>query len=104
MWRRPSPSSGGTGWGWGGAARRGAAKVRAPLMLHYAGKDTRVNATGEPWVAALKAAGHPVEAFTYAGVDHAFNNDTSAERYNAAAAAQAWARTLGFLHRHLDHA
>lgn len=81
-----------------------AAKVRAPLMLHYAGKDTGVNATGEPWVAALKAAGHPVEAFTYAGVDHAFNNDTSAERYNAAAATQAWARTLGFLHRHLDHA
>jgi carboxymethylenebutenolidase len=81
-----------------------AAKVQAPLMLHYAGKDARVNATGEPWVAALKAAGRPVEAFTYPGVDHAFNNDSSAERYNAAAATQAWSRTIAFLHRHLDRA
>ncbi|MDQ1157204.1 carboxymethylenebutenolidase [Sphingomonas sp. SORGH_AS 950] len=79
-----------------------AAKVRTPLMLHYAGKDARVNATGTPWVAALKAAGRPVEAFTYPGVDHAFNNDSSAARYDAAAAAQAWERTTRFLHRHLD--
>lgn len=81
-----------------------AAKVQAPLMLHYAGKDARVNATGEPWVAALRAAGKPVEAYTYPGVDHAFNNDGSAERYNAAAAKQAWDRTTAFLHRHLDRA
>jgi carboxymethylenebutenolidase len=81
-----------------------AVKVQAPLMLHYAGKDARVNATGEPWVAALKAAGRSVEAFTYPGVDHAFNNDSSAERYNAAAATLAWGRTIAFLHRHLDRA
>ncbi|WP_267435830.1 dienelactone hydrolase family protein [Sphingomonas sp. GM_Shp_1] len=81
-----------------------AAKVQAPLMLHYAGKDARVNATGEPWVAALRAAGKPVEAFTYPGVDHAFNNDGSAERYDAVAAKQAWDRTTAFLHRHLDRA
>ncbi len=79
-----------------------AAKVRMPLLLHYAERDARVAATGEPWVAALKAAGRPVEAFTYPGVDHAFSNDTSAQRYDAAAAAQAWARTAAFLHRHLD--
>jgi carboxymethylenebutenolidase len=79
-----------------------AAKIATPLMLHYAGKDARVAATGEPWVAALKAAGKPVEAFTYAGVDHAFNNDTSTERYDAAAASQAWERTIAFFHRHLD--
>jgi carboxymethylenebutenolidase len=79
-----------------------AAKVRAPLMLHYAGKDARVAQTGEPWVAALKAAGRPVEAFTYPGVDHAFNNDSSAERYDKAAADLAWGRTIAFLHRHLD--
>ncbi|WP_343528336.1 dienelactone hydrolase family protein [Sphingomonas sp.] len=83
---------------------REAVKVRAPLLLHYAGKDARVAATGVPWVAALKAAGRPVEAFTYPGVDHAFNNDTSAERYDAAAAAQAWARTIAFLRRHVDRA
>lgn len=79
-----------------------AARVSAPLMLHYAGKDQRVNATGEPWVAALKAAGKPVEAFTYEGVDHAFNNDSSAERYDAAAAKLAWDRTVAFLHAQLD--
>ena len=79
-----------------------AVKVRAPLMLHYAGKDARVAATGMPWVEALKAAHKPVEAFTYPGVDHAFNNDTSADRYDAAAAALAWGRTIAFLHKHLD--
>ena len=79
-----------------------AAKVTCPLMLHYAGKDTRVAQTGGPWVAALKAARKPVEAFTYAGVDHAFNNDTSAERYDKAAADLAWGRTIAFLHKHLD--
>jgi carboxymethylenebutenolidase len=76
--------------------------VQAPLMLHYAGKDARVAQTGEPWVAALRAAGKQVEAFTYPGVDHAFNNDTSAERYDKAAADLAWGRTIDFFHRHLD--
>lgn len=79
-----------------------AAKVQAALMLHYAGKDARVNAGGVPWTAALKAAGKSVEAFTYPDVDHAFNNDTSADRYNAAAAALAWQRTIAFLHQRLD--
>jgi carboxymethylenebutenolidase len=79
-----------------------AAKVDAALMLHYAGKDARVNATGAPWVAALKAAGKPVEAFTYPGVDHAFNNDTSAARYDKATADLAWQRTTAFLHARLD--
>ncbi|SDA32393.1 dienelactone hydrolase family protein [Sphingomonas sp. NFR15] len=79
-----------------------AAQVAAPLLLHYAGKDTRVAATGGPWVAALKAAGKDVTDYTYEGVDHAFNNDTSAERYNAAAALLAWDRTIAFLHAHLD--
>jgi carboxymethylenebutenolidase len=79
-----------------------APKLKVPLMLHYAGKDARVAQTGVPWVAALKAAGKPVEAFDYPGVDHAFNNDTSAERYDKAAADLAWGRTIEFFHRHLD--
>ena len=78
-----------------------AVKVQAPLLLHYAGLDTRVAETAGPWVAALKAAHKKVEAFTYAGVDHAFNNDTSAERYNKAAADLAWSRTLAFFKRYL---
>ena len=79
-----------------------AIKVSAPLMLHYAGKDARVAQTGAPWVAALKAAGKPVEAFTYQGVDHAFNNDTAGVRYDKAAADLAWGRTTAFLHKRLD--
>lgn len=79
-----------------------AAKVQAPLLLHYAGKDARVNATGLPWAEALKAAGKTVEAHVYPGVDHAFNNDTSAERYNAGAAKLAWDRTVAFLHARVD--
>ncbi len=79
-----------------------AARVEAPILLHYAGKDTRVAQTGEPWVAALKAAGKKVESFTYPGVDHAFNNDTSAERYDKAAADLAWGRSIAFLHKYLD--
>ena len=79
-----------------------AVKLQVPIMLHYAGKDARVAATGTPWVAALKAAGKPVAAFTYPGVDHAFNNDTSAERYDAAAAKLAWDRSMAFFHAHLD--
>lgn len=80
-----------------------AVKVGAPLLLQYAGKDTRVAATGAPWVAALKAAGKDVTDYTYDGVDHAFNNDTAPERYNAAASNLAWDRTVAFLHGHLDH-
>ena len=79
-----------------------AARVEAPMLLHYAGKDARVAQTGEPWVAALKAAGKKVESFTYPGVDHAFNNDTSAERYDKAAADLAWGRSIAFLHKYLD--
>jgi carboxymethylenebutenolidase len=78
-----------------------AAKVQAPLAIHDAGLDTRVNATSFPWVNALRAAGKPVKFFLYEGVNHAFHNDTSAERYNRAAAELAWKRTLAFLRQHL---
>jgi carboxymethylenebutenolidase len=73
------------------------ARIKAPLMLHYAGLDTRVN-TGIPaFDAALKAAHVPHEIFVYDGVNHAFHNDTSAERYNKAAATLAFDRTVAFL-------
>jgi carboxymethylenebutenolidase len=78
-----------------------AVRVKAPLLLHYAGLDTRVAETGVPWVAALKAAGKDVTAHTYPGVNHAFNNDTSVERFNKPAADLAWQRTVAFLRRHL---
>ncbi len=81
-----------------------AVKVEAPLLIHLAGNDARVNATGLPWIEALKAAGKDVEGHVYEGVEHAFNNDTSAERYNKAAADLAWRRTLAFFGDHLRSA
>lgn len=78
-----------------------AAKVVAPLELHLAGLDDRVNRTGFPWVTALREADRTVKFFLYDGVNHAFHNDTSAERYDKAAAELAWKRTLAFFKKHL---
>ena len=76
-----------------------AAEVKVPLQLHFAGRDTRVDKTAQPWLAALKAADKPFESFVYPNVDHAFHNDASAERYDPAAAALAWGRTLAFFRK-----
>ena len=78
-----------------------AAKVQAPLLIHDAGLDDRVNRTSFPWVEALRAAGKPVKFYLYEGVNHAFNNDTSAERYDKTAADLAWKRTLDFFRKNL---
>ncbi|UAK23995.1 dienelactone hydrolase family protein [Sphingomonas nostoxanthinifaciens] len=78
-----------------------AIKVKAAMLLHYGALDDRVNATGRPWVAALQAAGVPAQAYFYEGANHAFNNDTSAERYDPAAAKLAWERTIAFLKERL---
>jgi carboxymethylenebutenolidase len=78
-----------------------ASQVQAPMLLHYAGLDERVNKTGLPWRDALQAAGKSVEAHVYPGVNHAFHNDTSAERYDEAAARLAWDRTLDFFARYV---
>ena len=78
-----------------------AAKVQAPLLIHHAGTDARVATTLFPWVGALRAAGKKVTYQSYEGAQHAFNNDTSAERYNKEAAELAWGRTIRFLKRQL---
>jgi len=78
-----------------------APKVMAPMLIHDAGLDDRVNATSFPWVEALRANKKTVTFQLYDGVNHAFNNDTSAERYNKEAADLAWRRTLAFFKRHL---
>jgi carboxymethylenebutenolidase len=78
-----------------------AAQVQAPLQLHYAALDERVNKTGLPWRDALAAAGKTVDSHIYAGVNHAFHNDTSAERYDAPAAKLAWRRSLDFFGKYL---
>ncbi len=71
-----------------------AARVSAPLVIQLAGLDERVNKSAFPWITALRAAGKKVKYFNYDGVNHAFNNDTSAERYNKAASDLAWRRTI----------
>jgi carboxymethylenebutenolidase len=78
-----------------------AAKVQAPLAIHLAGLDERVNRTGFPWVEALRKADKTVRFYLYEGANHAFNNDTSAERYSKPAADLAWRRTLNLFRRHL---
>ncbi|NJC32839.1 carboxymethylenebutenolidase [Sphingomonas jejuensis] len=77
------------------------ARLRTPLLVHLAGLDTRVNGTAEPFAAAARDAGKPLTLHVYPGVNHAFNNDTSAERYDAAAARTAWDRTTTFLRQQL---
>jgi carboxymethylenebutenolidase len=76
------------------------AKITAPLMLHYASLDERINAGIAEYEAALKAAGKSYELHMYDGVNHAFNNDTNAARYNKEAADLAWGRTVAFLKKH----
>lgn len=71
--------------------------IEAPLLLHYAGLDERINAGIDDYRAALEAAGKEFEIHVYEGVNHAFNNDTSAARYDKQAAELAWSRTVAFL-------
>ena len=76
--------------------------VEAPLMLHYAGLDERINAGIDAYRKALEENGKTFEIHVYEGVNHAFNNDTSAARYDKAAADQAWSRTVEFFRKHLS--
>ena len=73
------------------------ANIHAPLLLHYAGMDERINAGIEPYKQALEAQGKKFTIYVYEGAQHAFNNDTSEARYNKAAADLAWGRTIAFL-------
>ena len=71
-------------------------KIEAALLLHYAGQDERINAGIDAYKAALEAAGKDFTVYIYEGAQHAFNNDTSAARYNKEAADLAWGRTIAF--------
>lgn len=76
-------------------------KISAPLLLHYAGLDQRINAGIPDYEAALKANNKVYELYMYEGANHAFNNDTNAARYNKEAADLAWSRTIKFLKKYL---
>ncbi len=75
--------------------------IKAALLLHYAGNDERIDAGIPAYEAALKANGKRHTIYIYDGVQHAFNNDTSAARYNKAAADLAWGRTIAFFKEQL---
>lgn len=77
-------------------------KIKARLLLHYAGNDPNINAGAAAYEAALKAAGVNYQQHVYEGAEHAFHNDASAARYNAAAATLAWSRTIAFLQATLN--
>ncbi|MBL8270908.1 dienelactone hydrolase family protein [Steroidobacter sp.] len=84
----------------GQAPSADAARIKSPIQLHFAENDERVNAGWPEYEVALKVAGVRYEAHTYSGTQHGFNNDTT-PRYDAAAAALAWQRTVDFLAKEL---
>jgi len=75
-------------------------QIKAPLQLHYAEHDDRINASAPAYEDALRAHHVKYEVFRYPGTQHGFNNDTT-PRFDKAAAAQAWQRTVDFLQKHL---
>lgn len=78
----------------------GVPAIRAPLLIHYAEKDERINAMWPGYEAALKANGIPYEAHVYPGTQHGFHNN-STPRYDEAAAKLAWERTLAHFRANL---
>lgn len=75
-------------------------RIKAPLLLHFAELDTRINEGWPAYEQALKAAGKTYEAFIYPGVNHGFHND-STPRFDEAAANLAWDRTIAWFRRYL---
>lgn len=75
--------------------------IKAPLLLHYAGTDERVNEGIPAFEAALKKAKKKYTLHMYEGAQHAFNNDTSEARYDKKSADLAWSRTVDFLRKNL---
>ncbi len=84
----------------GPAPEAGIPDIKAPLLIHYAGADTRINAGWPAFETALKAAGVTYTMHMYDGAQHGFNNDTT-PRYDEASATLAWTRTLEFFNVHL---
>lgn len=75
-------------------------RIEAPLLIHYAELDTRINEGWPAYEAALKEAGKTFEVHIYPGVNHGFHNDTT-PRYDEAAAKLAWERTVEWFRRWL---
>ena len=81
-------------------AAEDAVKVKAPLLIHFAGVDERINSAWPAYEVALRAAGTRYTAHQYAGTQHGFNNDTT-PRFDTIAAKLAWERTMTFFNAQL---
>jgi carboxymethylenebutenolidase len=77
-------------------------KIKASMLLHYAGMDERINAGIPAFEGALEQAGVEFKTYIYEGAQHGFNNDTSEARYHREAAELAWQRTIAFLKEKLE--
>jgi len=99
-WRLPDIVKAAVPYYGGQPSAENAAKIKCPLLLHYAALDTRVNAGWPAYEAALKSAGVKYEAYIYPGVNHGFHNDTT-PRYDQAAAELSWKRTIEFFRKNL---
>ena len=77
-------------------------KIKASMLLHYAGIDERINAGIPAFEEALKQASVEFQIYIYEGAQHAFNNDTNKARYHKEAAQLAWQRTIAFLKEKLQ--
>ena len=77
-------------------------KIKAALLLHYAGNDERINRGIPAFEEALKKAKIEYKIYIYEGAGHAFNNDTNPDRYNKEAAELAWKRTIAFFKEKLQ--
>ncbi len=82
-------------------AKEDVARIKAPLMAHYAENDERINAGIEKFEQALKENNLEYQIFIYPGTGHGFNNDTNPGRFNAEAAKLAWERSVAFFREKL---
>lgn len=87
---------------YGGApAAADVAKIKAAILVHHGALDTRLAEAWPAYETALKAANVPPEGHIYPGAVHGFNNDATPERYNKAAADEAWQRTIGWFNKYV---
>jgi carboxymethylenebutenolidase len=77
-----------------------ASRIKAPLLVHLAEQDPRINESYPAYEQELKKAGVRYEIHMYPGTQHGFHNN-STPRYHEAAAKLSWERTVAFFRRHL---
>ena len=76
-------------------------KIKAAVLVHHGGEDTRLVESWPAYESAMKAAGVRHEGYIYPGAVHGFNNDATPQRYNKEAATQAWQRTIAWFNKYV---